>query len=111
MAFTPRKINKQMNEWINNIGKVKSTLDHVMKTQRRSWGRALLSLGLRWGGLSNIRNSRFTPGKEIRYPLHRKLSGPQRRSGRVRKISPQPGFDPRTVQSVPSFYTDYDIPA
>jgi hypothetical protein len=34
------------------------------------------------------------------YPLHRKLDGPQGRSGRVRKISPPPGFDHRTVQSV-----------
>ena len=28
-----------------------------------------------------------------------------------RKISPPPGFDPRTVQSVASCYTDYAIPA
>jgi hypothetical protein len=28
------------------------------------------------------------------------------RSGRVRKISPPPGFDPRTVQPVASRYTD-----
>jgi hypothetical protein len=31
-------------------------------------------------------------------------------SGRVRKISPTPGFDPRTVQPVASRYTDYIIP-
>jgi hypothetical protein len=35
------------------------------------------------------------------------LGGPQGRSGQVRKISPPPGFDPRTVQSVGSRYTDY----
>ena len=34
------------------------------------------------------------PGK-IRYPLYRRLGEPQGRSGRVRKISPPPGFDPR----------------
>jgi hypothetical protein len=34
---------------------------------------------------------------------------PQGRSGRVRKISPPPGFDPRTVQPVASRYTDYAI--
>jgi hypothetical protein len=28
------------------------------------------------------------------------LGGPQGRSGRVRNISPLPGFDPRTVQPV-----------
>ena len=37
--------------------------------------------------------------------------GPQRRSGRVRKISPPPGIDPRTVQPVVSRYTDWAIPA
>jgi hypothetical protein len=36
--------------------------------------------------------------------------GPQGRSGRVRKISPLPGFDPRTVQPVASNYTDWAIP-
>jgi hypothetical protein len=45
------------------------------------------------------------PGK-TRYPLYRKLGGPQSRSGRVRKISPPPGFDPRTVQLVASRYSD-----
>ena len=47
----------------------------------------------------------YPPGK-TRYPLHRRLGGPQDRSGRVRKISPPPGFDPRTVLSVASRYTD-----
>jgi hypothetical protein len=51
------------------------------------------------------------PGKETRYPLYRRLCGPQGRSGRLRKISPPPGFDPRTVQPVASRYTDYAIPA
>ena len=32
--------------------------------------------------------------------------GPQGQSGRVRKISLPPGFDPRTVQPVASRYTD-----
>ena len=45
------------------------------------------------------------PGNETRYPLYRKLGGPQGRSGRVRKISPTPGFDPRTVQPETSRYT------
>ena len=33
------------------------------------------------------------PGK-TRYPLYRRLGGPQGRSGRVRKISPTPEFGP-----------------
>ena len=60
----------------------------------------------RWGWGSAPRPSRFT-----RYALYRRLGGPQGRSGRVRKISPPPGFDPRTVQPVASRYTGYAIPA
>ena len=41
------------------------------------------------------------PGK-TRYPLYRRLGGPQGRSGQVRKISSPPAFDPRTVQPVAS---------
>jgi hypothetical protein len=33
--------------------------------------------------------------------------GPRGWSGQVRKISPPPGFDPRTIQPVASRYTDY----
>ena len=50
------------------------------------------------------------PGKP-RYRLYRRMGEPQDRSGRVRKISPLPGFDPRTVQPVASRYTDSAIPA
>jgi hypothetical protein len=46
------------------------------------------------------------PGK-TRYPLYRRLAGPQDQSGRVPKISPPPGFDPRTILPVVSRYTDW----
>jgi hypothetical protein len=65
-----------------------------------------LTLALDGGGWSTPRPERFTPGKEIRYPLCRRLDGPQDLFGRVRKTSPVPGFHPRTVQSVVSRYTD-----
>jgi len=52
--------------------------------------------------------SALPPGK-TRYPLYRRLGGPQDRSGRVRKTPPLPGFDPRTVQPVAS--TDHALPA
>jgi len=51
----------------------------------------------------------YPPGK-TRYPLYRRLGRAQGRSGREWKISPPPGFDPRTVQPVASRYTDYVIP-
>jgi hypothetical protein len=47
----------------------------------------------------------LSPGM-TRYPLYRRLGRPQGRSGQVLKISPPPGFDPRTVQLVASRYTD-----
>jgi len=51
------------------------------------------------------------PSGKTRYPLYMRLGGPQSRSGRVRKISPPPGCDPRIVQPVVSRYTDWAIPA
>jgi hypothetical protein len=48
--------------------------------------------------------------RKTRYPKYRRLGGPQSRSGQVRKISPPPGLDPRTVQPVASRYTDCSIP-
>jgi hypothetical protein len=48
----------------------------------------------------------FTPGK-TRYPLYRRLDGPHGRSGQDRKISPPPGFDPRTFQLAASRCTDW----
>jgi hypothetical protein len=51
--------------------------------------------------------NRSSPLGKTRYPLHRRLSGPQGQSGQVRKISPPPGFDPWTVRTIASRYTDY----
>ena len=48
---------------------------------------------------------------KTRYPLYRRLGGPQGRFGRVRKISPPPGFAPRTVHPVAIRYTDWAIQA
>ena len=54
-----------------------------------------------------LRPSRSLTSGKTRYPLYRRMGGPQGRSGQVRKISPPPEFDPRTVQPVASRYTDY----
>ena len=63
-------------------------------------GIALLSLtsALDRGGWLTPRPTRFT--------LREKLTGHQVLSGRVRKISSLPGFEPRTVQLVASCYID-----
>jgi hypothetical protein len=62
------------------------------------------------GGWSTPGPGRFTPGKDPAL-LYRRLGGPKGRSERVRKISPPPGLDPRTVQPVASRYTDCAVPA
>ena len=64
-----------------------------------------LTSALDGSGWSAPRPGRFIP-ELTRYPLYRRLGRPQGRSGRVLKISPPPGFDPRTVQLVASRYTD-----
>ena len=75
---------------------------------RRSIGIALLFLdhGTRSGrGVSVTPRSLFTPGKDL-VPIVQDAGWAQGRSGQVRKISPPPGFDPRTVQPVASRYSD-----
>ena len=54
------------------------------------------------------------PPEKTRYPLYRRLGGPQDRSGHVPKISPHPpppGFDLRTVQPEASRDIDSAVPA
>jgi len=51
------------------------------------------------------------PLGKTRYPLYRRLAGPQGQSGQVQKISPPLGFDPRIVHPVVSRCTNYTIPA
>jgi hypothetical protein len=57
------------------------------------------------GGWSAPRPSRFIPGK-YPVPIVQEAGWAQGRSGCVRKISPPPGFDPRTIQSVVIRYTN-----
>ena len=108
--------NKRKSYTVNFClkSKVKCTLVQALRlctgrTARRvSRGIALLFLdhGTRRGERSASRPGRSLPPGKTRYPLYRKLGGPQGRSGQVREISPPPGFDLRTVQLVASLYTD-----
>ena len=76
--------------------KLKFIPEHSTKAQRGSRGIAVLffNLGARWGGWSTSRPGRSLPPGKTRYPLYRRLVGTQSRSGRVREISPPPGFHP-----------------
>ena len=64
------------------------------------------------GWWSLPRPGRFTPGKETRYPLYRRLGGSTWAGlNRCGKSRPPPWFDHRTVQPVANRYTDLAIPA
>jgi hypothetical protein len=63
-----------------------------------------LNSALNWGGWLAPSTGRFTLGTKIHFPLYRIRGEPKDRSGRVRKISPPPELDPRTVQNLASRY-------
>ena len=69
----------------------------------------LYNLGAGWGRVVNATSRPIYHSGKTRYPLYRRLVGSQGRSGRVHKISPPPGFDPRTVRPVANRDTDYAI--
>jgi hypothetical protein len=68
------------------VVKVKFTLEQATKVHRGS-----LTSGLNGVGGQRHAPAALTPGK-TRYPLYRRLGGPQGLSGRVRKISPPNGI-------------------
>ena len=74
--------------------KVKTTLEQATRAQRGRSCIALLFL-LPWRVWSTPRPGRFTSKKDT-----------VRGSERVQKISPPPGFDSQSFQSVASSYTD-----
>jgi hypothetical protein len=79
------------------------TLSQPTKALRESRGIALLyfvTSALEGGEGSASRPGRILPPGKTRYSLYRRLGGPQGWSGYVRKISPPPGFDSRTVHPV-----------
>jgi len=85
---------------------VKFTLEEATKVQRGCRGISL-SLTSALDGVGGQRHiPTVLPPEKTRYPLYRGLGELRGRSGKVRKISPPPGFDPRTVQPVVSRYTE-----
>jgi len=86
---------------LKNVRKVSSFPEQA---QRESTGIALLD----GGGGQRHGLAALPPGK-TRYPLYMRLGGPQGRSGRVRKISPPPGFVCRIIQPIASRCTDCAI--
>jgi hypothetical protein len=86
---TDRSSNTAPHKKGKGKGKVNPRTGHT-KSQRGST--LSLTSAVDEGGWSTPRPGRFIPGKEARYPLYRRLGGPQGRSERVRKISPPTGI-------------------
>ena len=97
---------------INSSDKWQSSANNRPRRPRGGIEVQLYSLSsvLDRGWWSTPRPGRFLPPGKTRYQLYRRLGGPQGWSGRVQKILPPPGFDPRTAQPVASRYTDWAIP-
>ena len=87
------------------------TSHESLEGEKRYSSTLSITSALDGSGWSTPRPSLFTPGKKTQCLLYRRLGGPQGQSGQVRKMSPLPGFDSRTVQPVASRYTDFAIPA
>jgi hypothetical protein len=85
-------------------GTVRPRTGHEDREVQWSYG-STLSLTSATGGVDGQRQPTSPQGK-TGFPLYRSLAEPQGQSGLVRKISPPPGFDPRTIQPVASRYTD-----
>lgn len=74
---------------------------------------SFLAWTLHGGEWFAARPGRCTPGKDPRYPLSRRLAGPQSWSGRYGKekyLLAVPKFKPRINNSVASRGTDYSVP-
>jgi len=67
-------------------GKVQANVKVSLSTTRSIGGEeeqlhSFLALAVDGGKLLTLLSDRFTSGKEPRYPLHKRLFGPQNRSG------------------------------
>jgi hypothetical protein len=69
---------------------------------------SFLNFGARWGGRLTPRLCSFTPGEDPVTIVHEAGLAPWP-VWTVRKVSPLPGFDTRTVQVVASRYIDYTV--
>ena len=89
-----------------NLSKVHPRTGHEGPEEEQRYSSTLPSTSVLYGGgWSVARLSRALPPEETWYPFYRRLVGPQGWSGWAQKISPLPGFDPRTAQPIASCCT------
>jgi len=97
---------KQMTLYIHPILYYGVYKIHPITCQSRQRRGVNILSGPDGGGWPASRPRHFTPGKETRYSLYKRLGRPRRWNGQVRKISASPGFKPRNVQPVACRYTN-----
>ena len=68
---------------------------------------SFFNLGTRSGRVTNATRRPLYPRERDPAPVLQEAGCAPEPVGRVRKISPSPGFDPRSIQPVASRYTDY----
>ena len=102
-----RPLNLMVTICTTSLGRFHPFIGHKGTQGEQKYSSTLFQTSALEGGEGSASRpgSTLPPGK-TRYPLYMRLGGHQGRSGLVRKISPPPGFDPRTVQPVGSRYTD-----
>jgi hypothetical protein len=114
-AFLKNNIQFLIQKDLSLVKKVMCTLVQALRlftgrtAHTGSRGIALLFLDhctRRGEGSASLPGHSLPLGK-TRYPLYRRLGGPQGQSGQLRKISSPPGFDPQAVQPIASRYTDW----
>ena len=73
--------------------------------------RTLCNVGAirRWVSTSSPGSSTCTKKRGTVCTWYRRLGGPKEQSGRERKISSPPGFNPLPIQPVASFYNHYAV--
>jgi hypothetical protein len=106
----PRRMYAHKRKWIQID---QSILEPTLKAKRgvQAYLYSFFNLGAwRGGGVNATLQPIYASGKR-NGTQHWRLGRPQGRSARVRKISAQTRFDPRTAKSLASRYTKYDTPA
>jgi hypothetical protein len=109
-TFHAQFVQDWFNAVLSSSSRYVSPFSQATKVLRESTGIALLCFqtsALEGGEGSASRPGRLVPPGKTRFPLYRRLGGPQVRSGKVRKISPPPGFNLCTVHPVASCYTGW----
>jgi hypothetical protein len=83
------------------------TVHEVPEREQRFISALSLTSALDEGGWLTPCPGFFTLGTENLYPVYKRQGRPQGRSGRVRKISPPPGFDERRGSSQSQYRLSY----